>query len=124
MSEEEIKIGELIQGQGVGVVDFFADEKSVKKIKSGKQKKSVKKVKTKKDKPKNTSYKSDNEELDIRKIRQNLNMTREEFAKTFSFTVRSIQNWERGFRKPNPHTLAYLKLITQNPLKIKEMLDG
>lgn len=60
--------------------------------------------------------------INIKKIREGLSMNRKEFAKTFGFTVRSLENWESGARRPNNHTLAYFKLIMTNPLLIRKML--
>lgn len=62
--------------------------------------------------------------VDILAIRTALGMTRNEFAKAFHFTTRSLQNWERGFRKPNAHTLAYLQLIAANPKRAYKALHG
>jgi hypothetical protein len=37
---------------------------------------------------------------EIRQIRESLKLTREQFAAKLGVTVRSIQNWEGGFKEP------------------------
>jgi len=73
---------------------------------------------------KNTKEEIKNEIIDIRGIRRQLGMAREEFAKTFHFSTRSIENWEEGCRKPNNHTVAYLKLINFNSTYVQDVLNN
>ena len=40
------------------------------------------------------------ERVDVRDVRQRLNMTQKEFAQFFGFSVYSIRNWEQGKRQP------------------------
>lgn len=62
--------------------------------------------------------------IDIRGIRNELGMTREEFAKAFYFNPRTVQNWEQGQRRANDHTLAYLQVIAANPKGVYHTLHG
>lgn len=62
--------------------------------------------------------------IDIRAIRKELGMTREQFAKAFHFKPKTVQNWEQGIRTPSDHTLAYLRLIAANPKEVAKQLHG
>ena len=54
--------------------------------------------------------------IDVRSIREQLGMNRDEFAKAFHFSKYSVRNWEIGKRTPNGATLAFLKVIQTDPL--------
>jgi DNA-binding transcriptional regulator YiaG len=62
------------------------------------------------------------QEIDIRDIREQLGMTRDEFARAFHFKKKTVQNWEQGIRQPTEHTLAYLRLIAADPKGVYERL--
>lgn len=57
-----------------------------------------------------------NPTIDVRSIREQLSMNRDEFAKAFHFSKYSVRNWEIGKRTPNGATLAFLKVIQADPL--------
>ncbi|STX55592.1 Putative merR family bacterial regulatory protein [Legionella beliardensis] len=48
-------------------------------------------------------------------IRDNLHMTRQEFADTFDFSIRTLEKWERRERHPEGPARAYLTVITKDP---------
>lgn len=54
------------------------------------------------------------DEIDVRKIRKSLRMSREEFAGMFGFSVRTLEKWELG-RTPSGPLRAYLTAISNNP---------
>src|SRR5438067_6408637 len=60
--------------------------------------------------------------INIRDIRDQLGMTRAEFALAFQFKSKTIQGWEQGVRQPTEHTLAYLRLIAADPVGVYEKL--
>ena len=62
--------------------------------------------------------------IDIRHIRKELGMTREEFAKAFYFNPRTVQNWEQGHRNATDHTMAYLQLIASDPKGVYQTLHN
>jgi putative transcriptional regulator len=62
------------------------------------------------------------QEIDIRKLREQLGMTRDEFAQAFYFTKKTVQNWEQGIRQPKEHSLAYLRLIAADPKGVYQRL--
>ncbi|HYX46562.1 MAG TPA: helix-turn-helix domain-containing protein [Sphingomicrobium sp.] len=51
--------------------------------------------------------------VDVRAIRDRLDMTREQFALTFGLEARTIEQWEQGRRHPDRSTETYLRLINQ-----------
>jgi putative transcriptional regulator len=65
---------------------------------------------------------ADGEAINIRAIREQLGMTRAEFALAFQFKTKTIQGWEQGMRRPTEHTLAYLRLIAADPKGVYEKL--
>jgi len=52
--------------------------------------------------------------VDVRAIRDRLNMTREQFARTFGLEARTLEQWEQGRRHPDRSTETYLRLIDQD----------
>jgi putative transcriptional regulator len=60
--------------------------------------------------------------IDIASIRRRLGMTQAEFAARFGFSVRNIQNWEQGLRRPEGSARAYLLVIARNPKAVEKAL--
>ena len=52
--------------------------------------------------------------VDVKAIRSKLGLTQQEFSE-FGFSVRAIQNWEGGKRKPEGSARVLLKVISQYP---------
>ena len=53
--------------------------------------------------------------VDVRAIRQRLDLTQSEFAIRFGLELDTVQNWEQGRNKPDPAATVLLKVIEQNP---------
>lgn len=64
------------------------------------------------------------QEVDVRTIRRHLHMTRQEFAKTYGFSIRTLEKWERGERHPEASARAYLTIIDKNPDWVKKALSS
>ena len=64
------------------------------------------------------------EEVDVVVIRDNLHMTRQEFADTFGFSLRTLEKWERGERRPEGPARAYLTVIAKDPSTVIRALDS
>ncbi len=53
--------------------------------------------------------------VDVKALRQRLGLTQQEFAQRFSFSVRSVQNWEQGRRSPEGPARILLTVIDREP---------
>lgn len=60
--------------------------------------------------------------VDVRAIRNKLNLTREEFASRFGFSIRTLEKWEQGVRQPESSARAYLVVIEKNPAVVEAAL--
>jgi putative transcriptional regulator len=61
-------------------------------------------------------------DMDVRAIRTKLNMTQEEFAGQFGFSINTLRHWEQGRRVPEGPTRAYLLVIDRNPTAVRKAL--
>jgi putative transcriptional regulator len=61
-------------------------------------------------------------EIDVRAIRVSLDMTQEDFASVFGFTVTQIRDWEQARSRPLGGVRAYLMIIKESPDTILEVL--
>ena len=62
------------------------------------------------------------EQIDVRAIRAKLDMTQEEFAGRFGFSVNTLRHWEQGSRRPEGPTRAYLLVIDRAPKAVQKAL--
>lgn len=62
------------------------------------------------------------EKIDVKAIRSRLDMTQEEFAGRFGFSVNTLRHWERGSRQPEGATRAYLVVIQRAPKAVQKAL--
>ena len=63
------------------------------------------------------------EKVDVKAIRQGLDMTQEEFAGQFGFSVNTLRHWEQGSRQPEGPTRAYLLVIERAPKAVRKALQ-
>lgn len=61
-------------------------------------------------------------EIDVIDIRNHLGMTRKDFSEEFGFSQRTVEKWERGERKPEGPTRAYLLVIAHSPDAVRKAL--
>jgi putative transcriptional regulator len=61
-------------------------------------------------------------EVNIREVREELGMNREQFAQAFQFSPYSVRNWELGKRQPSGAALAFLQVIQAGPLDAYQKL--
>jgi len=64
------------------------------------------------------------EQVDVKAIRERLNLSQREFAARFGFTADSVQNWEQGRRFPDGHARVLLKVIDHNYRAVEEALEA
>ena len=60
--------------------------------------------------------------IDVRAIRIRLDMTQDEFAGRFGFSVNTLRHWEQGTRQPEGPTRAYLRVIERAPDAVRKAL--
>jgi putative transcriptional regulator len=61
--------------------------------------------------------------IDVKAIRTRLDMTQEEFAGRFGFSVKTLRHWEQGSRQPEGPTRAYLLVIERAPRAVQKALQ-
>ncbi|MEO5332796.1 MAG: helix-turn-helix domain-containing protein [Magnetococcus sp. YQC-5] len=63
------------------------------------------------------------DELDVKRIRNRVNLTQEEFAEKFGFPVSTIRNWEQGRRQPEGAARTLLKMISCKPDLVYQIMQ-
>jgi putative transcriptional regulator len=61
-------------------------------------------------------------EVDVRAIRRATGMTQAEFAGTYAFSMRTLQEWERGAKKPSGPARVLLRVIKADPEALRKIL--
>lgn len=59
---------------------------------------------------------------DIKSVRGKLNVSQNEFAIMIGVSVRTLQNWEQGRRKPEGPAKALLRIASRNPRAVLDAL--
>lgn len=59
---------------------------------------------------------------EIKSVRERLNVSQYEFAHMIGVSVRTLQNWEQGRRKPEGPAKALLRIASKNPRAVLEAL--
>jgi putative transcriptional regulator len=60
--------------------------------------------------------------IDVKTIRAKLDMTQEEFAGRFGFSIKTLRHWEQGRGVPEGPTRAYLLVIDRDPEAVQRAL--
>jgi putative transcriptional regulator len=58
------------------------------------------------------------DEVDVKSIRNKLNMTQSRFSATFGFSLDAIKHWEGGRRTPEAPARTLLTVIDKNPVAV------
>ncbi|OGT53478.1 MAG: transcriptional regulator [Gammaproteobacteria bacterium RIFCSPHIGHO2_12_FULL_42_13] len=53
--------------------------------------------------------------LDIKKIREKTGLSQHQFSKLIHVSIKTLQNWEQGRRKPQGPALALLTILKNDP---------
>ena len=61
---------------------------------------------------------------EIKSVREKLNVSQNDFALMIGVSVRTLQNWEQGRRKPEGPAKALLRVASQNPKAILDALHS
>lgn len=62
--------------------------------------------------------------VDVRAIRNSLQMSQKEFAAAFGFPLATVQNWEQGRRKPEGSARMLLRIIEEAPQTAEKILKA
>ena len=62
------------------------------------------------------------DEINVKRIREALDMSQAEFAEHFGFSVRTLQDWEQGRRVPSGVAKNFLILLQRAPDMVRETL--
>ena len=63
-------------------------------------------------------------EIDVRAIRAKLNLSQEDFAGVFGFTINQIKDWEQGRARPIGGVRAYLMIIDRDSKAVIRILQS
>jgi putative transcriptional regulator len=61
-------------------------------------------------------------EINVRDVRKKLNLSQDEFAAAFCFTINQIRDWEQRRTRPLGGLRAYLMLIQSDPEAVSKLL--
>jgi putative transcriptional regulator len=61
-------------------------------------------------------------EIDVRAIRRAAGMTQADFAAAYHFSVRTVQEWERGAKRPSGPARTLLSAIKADPEGLRRAL--
>ena len=61
---------------------------------------------------------------EIKTVREQLNVSQAEFALMIGVSVRTLQNWEQGRRKPEGPAKALLRVASRNPNAVLDALHA
>ena len=62
------------------------------------------------------------DDVDVKAIRQSLNMTQEVFAATYHLELGALRAWEQKRRRPEKAARLYLKVIARNPDIVRDAI--
>jgi putative transcriptional regulator len=63
------------------------------------------------------------EAVDVSALRRRMDMTQEQFAARFGFSVATLRHWERGDRTPQGAALVLLNVINRAPDAVRAALS-
>ena len=60
--------------------------------------------------------------VDVKKLRERLSLTQEQFARRFGLELDAVRNWEYGRREPDTAARSYLAVIDKAPEAVQQAL--
>ena len=61
-------------------------------------------------------------QIDVRAVRRAAGMTQAQFAAAYEFSIRTVQEWERGAKKPSGPARTLLRAIKADPEGLRRAL--
>ena len=55
------------------------------------------------------------DDIDVQSVREGIGLSQSKFAMTIGVSVRTLQNWEQGHRRPQGPALALLTIFKNDP---------
>jgi putative transcriptional regulator len=62
------------------------------------------------------------DKIDVRKIRAQLGLSQERFARTYGFALSALRDWEQGRRRPERSARILLKIVENEPEAVTRAL--
>ena len=62
------------------------------------------------------------DDVDVAEIRKRLGLTQAEFAARFGFSLRAVQQWEQGVRRPEGPARVLLAMTAVDPNAVRKLL--
>ncbi len=62
--------------------------------------------------------------IDVKKLREGLQMSQPEFALRFGFNLGTLRQWEQGRRYPDGAARVLLTVISHSPEAVREALES
>jgi putative transcriptional regulator len=62
--------------------------------------------------------------IDVKKLRQNLKMTQDEFAEKFHINVCTLRDWEQGRYHPTGPARVLLMVIERTPAAVLDAVEA
>jgi putative transcriptional regulator len=62
------------------------------------------------------------DDINVHDIREKYHLTQVEFSKLFGFSLRTLQQWEQGRRRPQGAARVFLKVIDSDPEAVTRAL--
>lgn len=62
--------------------------------------------------------------LDVKAIREKTGLSQERFAILMGVSVRTLQNWEQGHRKPKGPAVSLLRIVDKDPQAALKAVHG
>jgi putative transcriptional regulator len=63
------------------------------------------------------------EEIDVKAIRKQAQMSQSEFSRSYGFSKRSLEQWEQGRRSPTGAARVFLTVIAREPAAVQRALQ-
>ena len=61
--------------------------------------------------------------VDVRRIREQLGLTRDEFSRRYGFNTRTVEGWEQGRRTPTGPARTLLTVLAHEPEAVERALQ-
>jgi len=64
------------------------------------------------------------ETIDVKAVRQKMNVSQEQFASYFGVNVKTLRDWEQHRHSPNPTARNFLLVVAKEPRMVQRILSA